>query len=118
MANIQVHHLNFQTNQFDPVAEVDAPDNLSLSLQLEYAFRWTNNVNGSWSKQQETLEPGNFPNTDFNPRVKVMADLPVRNGRVYGLRSTSVGDRMVAPGGKVWYVDAFGFSEKRPKILG
>ena len=50
---------------------------------MEYAYRWTNNVMGSWSIKKEVFEDGET-NGDFNPNVTVMAHftlmIVVRNG--------------------------------------
>ena len=86
------------------VALVDVPEFPSLSETLEYAYRWTNNVMGSWSIKKEFFDDGE-PNGDFNPNVKVMA--PLHEGGM-GLRSTSVGDQMLV-GNKKYVVASFGF---------
>lgn len=62
------------------VAEVSAPTQI-IEDALEYAYRWTQNLSGSWSKKI-----GN----DSNDNVYV---LETREDGL-GLRSTSVGDRM------------------------
>ena len=93
------------------VAFVDAPENLSVDEALEYAFEKTNNIAGSWSRPAtfeyagETVE-----NRDYCENVTVMADLPIskRTGEVMGLRSTSMGDRMIV-GNTCYRVAAFGF---------
>ena len=60
---------------------------------MEYAYRWTNNVMGSWSIKKEVFEDGET-NGDFDPNVTVMAPLHVDDsGKEWGLRSTSVGDQ-------------------------
>jgi len=77
---------------------------------LEYAFRWTNNVMGSWSIKEETLNAG-YPNGDYNEDVTVMAPLYVdEDGKEWGHRSTSVGDHMLLDGVK-YKVGNFGFEE-------
>ena len=81
------------------VALVDIPDDILAdttdSEALEYAYRWTQNVEGSWSRSQHIMVSGiEHNNPDFNWRVKCLAELPVHRGEVYGLRSTSVGDYM------------------------
>ena len=58
---------------------------------LEYAYRWTNNVMGSWSIKKETFDDGET-NGDYNENVTVMA--PLHEGGM-GLRSTSMGDQML-----------------------
>ena len=77
---------------------------------MEYAYRWTNNVMGSWSIKKEVFEDGET-NGDFNPNVTVMAPLHVDDsGKEWGLRSTSVGDPMLV-GTKKYEVASFGFKE-------
>lgn len=76
------------------VALVEVDDAMSVEEQLEYAYRWTNNVMGSWSIQSEFLSSGK--NGDYNENVTVMAPLPVDDrGQEWGLRSTSMGDQML-----------------------
>ena len=67
------------------VAEVKAPEDMEVDDALEYAYRWTNNLAGSWSRK-------NVPNNgDENSNVTVLA--PREDGM--GLRSTSMGDLMM-----------------------
>ena len=77
------------------VAFVNIPEDArSTDEALEYAYRWTNNVMGSWSIQSEFLSSGK--NGDYNENVTVMAPLPVDDrGQAWGLRSTSMGDQML-----------------------
>ena len=91
------------------VAEVEAPHSV-VEEALEYAYRWTNNVMGSWSIKKQKIEDGE-PNGDFNPNVKVVADLHVdESGKAWGLRSTSVRDMMHVDG-RSFEVAGFGFTE-------
>ena len=86
------------------VAFVDVDPSLSLNKKLEYAYRWTNNVMGSWSRDEEVFEDGT-PNGDFNPAVTRVA--PLHEGGM-GLRSTSMGDQMLV-GNKKYVVAMMGF---------
>jgi hypothetical protein len=86
---------------FTDVAEVNVWHTEDVDAALEYAYRYTNNVDGSWS-----MKIG----SDANDDVTVLASLPVANGRTYGLRSTSMFDRMVLDG-KTYKVDMMGFKE-------
>ena len=56
---------------------------------LEYAYHRTQNLGGSWSRNDFE------PNPDYSEDVTVMAELPVHEGVTYGLRSTSMGDQML-----------------------
>ena len=94
------------------VAFVDVAPSLSLNKKLEYAYRWTNNVMGSWSRDEEVFEDGT-PNGDFNPAVTRVAPLH-ENGM--GLRSTSVGDQMLV-GNKKYVVARFGFETLEGKAI-
>ena len=82
------------------VAFVDVGDRTG-SDALEYAYRWTQNIMDSWSLKLEN---------DGNDDVTVVGELPVVDGKTYGLRSTSMGDHMLF--GTVKYkVAGFGFEE-------
>ena len=87
------------------VAEVEAPHAV-VEEALEYAYRWTNNVMGSWSRKQEIFEDGSA-NGDLNANVVVKA--PLHEGGM-GLRSTSVGDMMHVDG-RSFEVAGMGFTE-------
>lgn len=101
---IQVYHRDFETNTETLVAEV-------MTNNLETAYHMTQNLNGSWSKTRLMfVEDRLVKNPDFHPEVQVMAPLHVRNGREYGLRSTSVNDTMVKDG-KKYRVAMVGFKE-------
>ena len=82
------------------VAEVNSP-HAKVEEALEYAYRWTNNVMGSWSR--DDLED----NGDYNPNVTRVA--PLHEGGM-GLRSTSVGDMMHVDG-RSFEVARLGFQE-------
>lgn len=95
------------------VAFVNVPDTMEVMEALEYAYRRTNNISGSWSRGA-TFEFGGeiHENPDYSEDVTVMAELPVsqRTGEVMGLRSTSMGDQMLF-GTTKYEVAAFGFEE-------
>jgi hypothetical protein len=78
---------------------------------LEYAYRLTQNIDGSWSKGPVIEWEGQeHDNGDYSEDITVMQPLHVSEGKTYGLRSTSVGDHILF--GTVKYrVDSFGFSE-------
>ena len=105
---ITVVHKAFEDTP-QTVAEVEAPHAV-VEEALEYAYRWTNNVMGSWSIKKKNFEDGE-PNGDFNPNVKVVADLHIdESGKAWGLRSTSVRDMMHVDG-RSFEVAGFGFTE-------
>lgn len=85
------------------VASVDVSDELSVNEALNYVWRLTQNIEGSWSR------PGN-PALGADD-VTVMVDLPVnvRTGEEIGLRSTSIGDIIVV-GNDTFTVDFDGFN--------
>ena len=56
---------------------------------LEYAYHRTQNLAGSWSRNDFS------PNPDFSEDVTVLTDIPMIDGVTYGLRSTSMGDQMI-----------------------
>ena len=77
-------------------AEVNAPTN-NINEALEYAFRWTQNITGSWSKKI---------GGDANDNVKVL----YHNFDGSGLRSSMVGDEFLADG-KIFKCMPMGFKE-------
>ena len=106
---IHVYHADYPGSELiSHVAVVDTPENLSMDEALEYAFRWTNNVDGSWSKDKTFRFFGEMhDNGDYNERVKCTAE-PHPEG--YGTRSTSVGDFMMT-GNESFEVMPNGFRE-------
>lgn len=120
MQIIEVHHRDSSPGhegEFVHVANVTVPDSYDGAEDwqaLEYAWRYTNNIEGSWSRTD--LED----NRDANPAgTEVLVPLPVHGGRTYGLRSSSVGDIFIIRRGSdkdAWgdYVAAsFGFERCR-----
>ena len=123
---VTVQHAKYDRNTgsvlgYTDVAEVDVTEEISavdttvvmsdmtIMECLEYAYRWTNNVSGSWSiKKTSFPDPANGDriNGDYNEDVTVLA--PRADGM--GLRSTSMFDRMIADG-KTYKVDMMGFKE-------
>jgi len=97
---------------YNDVAEVNIAEMADFSNEnecLEYAYRWTNNVMGSWSiKKTSFPDPANGDriNGDYNEDVTVLA--PRADGM--GLRSTSMGDRMIVDG-KTYKVAMMGFKK-------
>jgi hypothetical protein len=86
---------------FTAVAEVQIPVEISAFGTtddcLEYAYRWTNNIEGSWSikKTSFTLKDGNsISNGDYNNKVTVLKHR--EDG--LGQRSSMMGDRFIADG--------------------
>lgn len=76
---------------------------------LDYAWRWTNNVEGSWSIKEHKLD--GQANGDFNEHVEVKCPLHVdKNGKPWGHRSSMVGD-VYAIDGVLHEVAGMGFRE-------
>ena len=109
MTQVAVIHTAFEDTP-QTVAFVDVPEFPTVIETLEYCYRWTNNIAGSWSKG-EILTGDNgetINNGDYNKNVKVASDLPVYDGKTYGIRSTSVGDQMLI-GNQKYVVAGMGF---------
>lgn len=102
---VAVIHTAFEDTP-NTVAFVEVPDGTDHEDAMSYAYRWTNNVMGSWSIKEEVFDNGE-PNGDYNPNVTVMA--PLHEGGM-GLRSTSMGDHMLV-GNKKYKVAMVGFEE-------
>jgi len=96
MMQIDVIHKAFRDKDKPRlVASVTIPEELLNNPDhcLEYAYANTQNVFGSWSK--ENVE-GQDENWDWNDDVEVKVPLHKDSGgKEWGLRSTSVGDEMV-----------------------
>ena len=110
MTQVSVIHTAFEDAP-QTVAFVEVPEFPTTIETLEYAYRWTNNVHGSWSIKKTTLNygEGEEKNGDYNENVTVMAPLTVdKNGKEWGHRSTSVDDQMVI-GNQKYVVAGFGF---------
>lgn len=88
------HKGHRDTNESVHVANIKAEDEWTFEDMLEYAWRWTNNVAGSWSRGPY-FEDGVTANGDFNPNTEVLVPLPVYSGKTYGHRSSMVGDIFV-----------------------
>jgi hypothetical protein len=107
---IMVIHTDRETNNQEAVAVVTF-NGTDVDAGLDYAYRWTNNIDGSWSQGEEVVFDGRlYDNTDFNQNVKVLAPLRKHLGRAYGHRSSSVGDIMVIDG-ETYKVASFGFEK-------
>ena len=93
--------------EYTNVAEVNASHFEDVDQALEYAYRYTNNVMGSWSIKKEFLpmrDGGEMPNGDYNDDVTVLRHRPDGMGQ----RSSMMGDRMIV-NEKTYEVAAFGF---------
>ena len=98
----------------------DAPTTVALievgdmteNEALNYAFRATQNIDGSWSRGVTFEHAGvEYDNPDFDQNVKVMAALPVsKMGYTMGHRSTMVGDQILV-GTKKFVVEFSGFEQ-------
>lgn len=93
---IEVQHLKRDGAGWEPVALVTIPDGFTLEAALEFAYYWTNNVEGSWSKSQWAEDARNW---DWNPNVEVLKPIMTLNGVKYGHRSSMVGDRFILDDG-------------------
>ena len=98
---IKVIHQAFE-DQPATVARVEALGD-TVEACLEYAYRWTQNIEGSWS-----IKDGNADNNGAVTVVKELYTDP--SGKTWGHRSTSVRDLMQVEGAKqTWEVASIGF---------
>jgi len=82
---------------YTDVAEVNASHFDDVNAALEYAYRYTNNVMGSWSIKKEFLPMRDGTqgiNGDYNENVTVLRHRPDGMGQ----RSSMMGDRMIVNG--------------------
>ena len=88
-----VHHMQRTGGMFyksNPVAKVEIPlgtvEHACEQPALSFAYKCTQNIGGSWSRDDIADNP------DSRPECTRIGDLEVHNGEVYGLRSSMVGD--------------------------
>lgn len=97
-------HIHFQQrNEFTGeteghkyVATIECGDR-DIDEALEYAWLRTNNIHGSWSRGE--FVNGEI-NNDFSEDVVKVVDLPEFDGKVFGHRSSMIGDIFVIDGTK------------------
>ena len=98
---IEVQYFDSESNTYVPTAMVDAPDS-SVEDALEYAFRRTQNIYGSWSMKL---------GLDGNDIVTVLS--PFRQddkGKQWGHRSSMMQDRFQIVGGALYECAIMGFN--------
>lgn len=100
---VTVYHQDRKNDSANRMCVVDCGDR-NIDDSLEYAFHRTQNINGSWSK--EDIGETNF---DWSDDVTEIAPLQVIDGVEYGHRSSMVGDIFVVEGHGTYTVDFFGF---------
>lgn len=115
---IKVFYKDWENQEHCHVADVEIPadaliDHMIMTA-LEYAYRWTQNIDGSWS-MGENIPDYRDPrlmvdNPDFNPNVTVVQPLPVIDGKTWGHRSSMIGDEFEVDG-KRYRVATFGFDK-------
>ena len=96
---VTIFHQDRETNSFVRVAVVNA-DTTNEQSALEYAYRWTQNIMDSWSLKMKN---------DGNDDVEVVGELPVYDGKTYGLRSSMMGDRLYVEDGEAYECAMIGF---------
>ena len=103
---VEVIHCAFEDVPIHVATVQSAPHHNTIEA-CEFAFRWTQNIHDSWSMKGEL---------DGSHNVFVMAPLHQgKDGQPLGLRSTSVGDRMII-NGVVFEVAPNGFELLTPII--
>ena len=106
---VQIHHCDGVGQGPRHVANVRF-EGEDIERALDYAWRRSNNIEGSWSRGM-FLSDGSH-NPDYSLDVELLVGLPHHKGRVYGLRSSMVGDVFViesASRREAYRVGRFGF---------
>lgn len=111
---VTVYHHDFpdHPDALVAVAAIDAGTPSGHPEALEFAFHRTQNIDGSWS-QGLTLDNGRgflVDNPDHHPAITVLAPLHQEGGKVYGLRSSMMGDVFEVEGRR-YRVAMMGFEE-------
>ena len=102
---ISVYHRAFEdVAEIKKVAEVSVNKNADLEANIDFAYHVTQNLEGSWSKGRY-FSNGQV-NEDYSPYVKTIAPLYTdKDGKEWGLRSTSMGDVYVLESGEAYVVN-------------
>lgn len=119
---VTVFHHDFpdHPDSLTAVATVQVGAGTVPTTALEFAFRRTQNIAGSWSqgprlpdlhgRTDASGEPITWQNDDHHPAVTLLAPLHVEDGKTYGLRSSMMGD-VFEVAGRRYRVAAMGFTE-------
>lgn len=108
---VKVYHKDAPSGAFELVATVEVDTDLSTEGALEEAYVRTQNIHGSWSQGPRFADDGAL-NPDHHPSVTRHAPLWEHDGKIYGLRSSMVGDLFVIDE-EEYLVANLGF-EKKP----
>jgi len=102
---ISVYHRAFEdVNEIKKVAEVEINKDADLEANVNWAWRVTQNIEGSWSKGRY-FNNGEV-NEDYSPYVKVVAPLEeTADGKSMGHRSSAIGDVYVFESGEAYVVN-------------
>ena len=101
-SHISVYHRAFEDlGEIKKVAEVSVNKNADLEANVNFAWRVTQNIEGSWSRDK--YMPNGDLNSDYNPWINVVKPLKVdANDKEWGHRSTSEGDVFVLDSGEAY----------------
>ena len=104
-SHISIYHRAFEDlDEIQKVAEVSVNKGADLEANIDFAYRLTQNLEGSWSKGRY-FSNGQV-NEDYSPYVKTIAPLYTdKDGKEWGLRSTSMGDVYVLESGEAYVVN-------------
>jgi hypothetical protein len=112
---VKIFHHDFPAgpDALTHVADLNMPEGSDRETCLNMAYRFTQNIDGSWSMGERL--PGGELNGDWCPRLTRIAPSHEREGKLYGLRSSMVGDVFELADGERWRVEARGF---KPYVAG
>ena len=104
-SHISIYHSAFEDlDEIQKVAEVSVNKGADLEANIDFAYHVTQNLEGSWSKGRY-FSNGQV-NEDYSPYVKTIAPLYTdKDGKEWGLRSTSMGDVYVLESGEAYVVN-------------
>ena len=96
-----IHRAYEDLGEHEEVAEVTVYRGADLNRNINFAYRVTQNLEGSWSRGKYMAD-GEL-NEDYNPWVKSIKPLKVdEDGKEWGHRSTSGGDVFVLDTGEAY----------------
>jgi len=99
-----------ETYNLVEIAHINANcDNVDHAL--EYAYRRTNNIEGSWSMGPTIkIDSKEIENADYSVDITVCKELKMYKGQLYGHRSSMMNDVFEVDGTR-YKVAMFGFEE-------
>lgn len=122
--HVQILFKDQSTGKYVHMATMKNNDPLDLKL----LWRYTNNVEGSWSQSRFVPDWGyeftdydedgiQVNNWDRHPDMEIVLPLRTHDGRLMGHRSAMIGDQYFDVETQTWHqIECYGFSEHKLEV--